>query len=89
MCLDSSVGSERVALLAALTQAGHVWRPQQLAPGAQGAAAPPAYGAARPPYGQQYGAQQYSVQARPALAPPPPRVPTEEERAVLPRKARL
>ena len=65
-----------------------MWRPQQLAPGAPGAAAPAAYGAPQPPYGQQYGAQQYGEQARPALAPPPPRMPTEEERAVLPKKAR-
>lgn len=70
-------------------QAPYVWRPGLPAPGtpaAAAAASPAGYGAARPPYGQPYG-QAYGAQARPA-PPPPPRVLTEDERRVLPRKAR-
>jgi len=68
-------------------QAGYVWRPGMPAPGALAAASPGGYGAARPAYGGQPYTQSYGAQLRPAA--PAPRALTEDERRVLPQKARL
>lgn len=53
----------------------------------QGMAAPSGYAAARPPYVRPYG-QPYGTHAQPPPPQPAPRVLTEEERSLLPRKAR-
>ncbi len=67
-------------------QAGYVWRPGMPAPGALAAASPGGY-VARPAYGgQPYAQQPYGAQLRPVA--PAPRALTEDERRVLPQKAR-